>query len=70
MTGSTSTLAWIPLRESGLVNTAGEVVGDLAARLDILNAPDVEVVMVISRGPVAWGAGEHRRSHHLAGGAR
>lgn len=42
------------LRESGLVNTAGEVVGDLAARLDILNAPDVEVVMVISRGPVAW----------------
>ena len=44
------------LREAGVVDANGEVIPDLASRLAILNAPDVEVVILVARGQVAWGA--------------
>lgn len=59
--GSARTDEWLEqhpgvdsLREAGLVDVDGAVVPDVANRLAVLTAPDVEVVMVVSRGPVAW----------------
>jgi hypothetical protein len=43
------------LRGAGLVDAHGEVVADLAATLAVLDVPDVEVVMLLARGPVSWG---------------
>ena len=42
------------LRASGLVDGDGRIVTEVAARMEVLGAPDVEVVMLVSRGPVAW----------------
>ncbi|WP_431236109.1 ESX secretion-associated protein EspG (plasmid) [Mycolicibacterium psychrotolerans] len=53
---------WLPqhpgmdaLRDAGLVGGDGQVVAPLARRLATLAAPDVEVAMLISRGPMTWG---------------
>jgi hypothetical protein len=43
------------LRDAGLVDAHGEVVADLADTLGVLDVPDVEVVMLVARGPVGWG---------------
>lgn len=43
------------LRGAGLVDAHGEVVADLAAILGVLDVPDVEVVMLLARGPLGWG---------------
>jgi len=43
------------LRAAGLIDTHGEVGAELAATLAILDVPDVEVVMLVARGPVVWG---------------
>ncbi|MBB3753645.1 hypothetical protein FHT44_006167 [Mycolicibacterium sp. BK634] len=43
------------LRDAGLVDGDGQVVAPLARRLAVLAAPDVEVAMLISRGPMTWG---------------
>lgn len=43
------------LRGAGLVDAHGEVVADLAAILGVLDVPDVEVVMLVARGPLEWG---------------
>ena len=37
------------LREAGVVDANGEVIPDLASRLAILNAPDVEVVILVAQ---------------------
>ena len=38
------------LRERGLVDPAGRVVGSVAERMRVLSAPDVEVAVLVSRG--------------------
>ncbi len=43
------------LRDAGLLDPAGGVLAPLARRLTVLAAPDVEVAVLISRGPLAWG---------------
>jgi hypothetical protein len=43
------------LRDAGLVDAHGEVVADLADTLGVLDVPDVEVVMLVARGPMGWG---------------
>ncbi|MDQ1249411.1 MAG: hypothetical protein QG597_3786 [Actinomycetota bacterium] len=42
------------LREAGLVDAAGAVVPELASRMDVLAVPDVEAVLLVSRGPLVW----------------
>lgn len=44
------------LRDAGLVDADGAVLPDLASRLSVLTAPDVEVVMMVSRGRIEWEA--------------
>jgi len=52
---------WIPnhpgvevLRAAGVVDSTGRVVDTVAERLTVLAAPDVEVAVVVSRGPMNW----------------
>jgi hypothetical protein len=42
------------LRAEGLVDADGQVNPKLAERLRVLAAPDVEVAMLVSRGPINW----------------
>lgn len=44
------------LRGAGLIDNHGEVGAELAATFAILDVPDVEVVMLLARGPVGWGS--------------
>lgn len=44
------------LAGQGICDEGGLVRGDVAARMRVLGAPDVEVIVLVSQGPLSWSA--------------
>lgn len=62
--GQPASMQWVSeypglqtLVEEGICDEAGVVRADIAARLRVLGTPDVEVVILVSQGPMSWSAG-------------
>lgn len=71
MSGWSSTPAWTACARPAWSTSMEPWVPDVANRLSVLTAPDVEVVMVVSRGPVATAEPENVADpDHMACGAR
>lgn len=44
------------LVDAGICDAGGVVRGDIAERIRVLGAPDVEVIVLVSQGPMTWSA--------------
>ncbi|OPX07359.1 ESX secretion-associated protein EspG [Mycobacterium sp. AT1] len=42
------------LQDAGVVGADGHVIPEVAARMQVLASPDVEVAILIARGPISW----------------